>query len=73
VEDRERHPENVSPYHAIKIRACCLTPCTMRGRTWARSRPEGAEVVFERTAEVLGGLIKAYEDYESRSEKAWRV
>jgi hypothetical protein len=28
--------------------------------------------VFETAAEVLGGLVKAHEDYEARSEGAWR-
>ena len=32
--------------------------------------PRG-QALFETTAEVLGGLVKAYEDYELRSE-AWR-
>jgi hypothetical protein len=30
------------------------------------------QAFFETTAEVLGGLVKAYEDYEARSEGAWR-
>lgn len=33
--------------------------------------PRG-QVLFETTAEVLGGLVRAYEDYETRSEEAWR-
>jgi hypothetical protein len=31
-----------------------------------------AQALFETTAEVLRGLIKAYEHYEGRSESAWR-
>lgn len=31
-----------------------------------------AEALFETTAEVLGGLIKAFEHYEKRSEEAWK-
>ncbi len=31
-----------------------------------------AEALFETTAEVLGGLRKAYEHYESKAEEAWR-
>jgi hypothetical protein len=30
------------------------------------------QAFFETTAEVLGGLVKAYEDYEARSEGARR-
>jgi hypothetical protein len=28
--------------------------------------------LFETIAEVLGGLIKAFEHYESKAEEAWR-
>jgi hypothetical protein len=28
--------------------------------------------MFETAAEVLGGLAKAFEDYEKKNEPAWR-
>ena len=31
-----------------------------------------AQALFETTAEVLGGLIKAYDDYERKNEAAWQ-
>jgi hypothetical protein len=31
-----------------------------------------AQALFETTAEVLGGLTKAYDHFEQRSEEAWR-
>lgn len=31
-----------------------------------------AKALYETTAEVLGGLMKAYEHYAKRSEEAWR-
>jgi len=31
-----------------------------------------AQALFETTAEVLGGLSKAYQDFERKSERAWR-
>jgi hypothetical protein len=30
------------------------------------------KAMFETAAEVLGGLIKAFRDYEQKSEPAWR-
>jgi uncharacterized membrane-anchored protein YhcB (DUF1043 family) len=30
------------------------------------------KAMFETSAEVLGGLIKAFRDYEQQNEKAWR-
>jgi hypothetical protein len=31
-----------------------------------------AKAMFETSAEVLGGLKKAFSDYDQRSESAWR-
>ena len=28
--------------------------------------------MFETSAEVLGGLVKAFEDYEQKNESAWK-
>jgi hypothetical protein len=30
------------------------------------------KAMFETSAEVLGGLVKAFQDYELRNEGAWR-
>jgi hypothetical protein len=30
------------------------------------------KAMFETAAEVLGGLVKAFHDYEQKNEKAWR-
>src|SRR5450759_524185 len=32
-----------------------------------------AQALFETSAEVLTGLVKAFDDYENKSEKAWRT
>ena len=31
-----------------------------------------AQALFETSAEVLTGLVKAFDDYEHKHEKAWR-
>jgi uncharacterized membrane-anchored protein YhcB (DUF1043 family) len=30
------------------------------------------KAMFETSAEVLGGLVKAFRDYEQKNESAWR-
>ena len=30
------------------------------------------KAMFETSAEVLGGLVKAFQDYEQKNEAAWR-
>jgi len=32
-----------------------------------------AQALFETAAEVLTGLVKAFDDYEKKSEEAWRT
>jgi hypothetical protein len=32
-----------------------------------------AQALFETSAEVLTGLVKAFNDYEKKSEEAWRT
>ena len=32
-----------------------------------------AQTLFETSAEVLTGLIKAFDDYEKKNEEAWRT
>ncbi len=32
-----------------------------------------AQAMFETSAEVLTGLVKAFDDYEERAEPAWRA
>ena len=32
-----------------------------------------AQALFETSAEVLSGLVKAFDDYEEKSEAAWRT
>ena len=32
-----------------------------------------AQALFETSAEVLTGLVKAFGDYEKKNEKAWRI
>jgi hypothetical protein len=32
-----------------------------------------AQALFETTAEVLKGLVKAYDDFEQKQEEAWKV
>jgi hypothetical protein len=32
-----------------------------------------AQALFETSAEVLTGLVKAFDDYEKKSETAWRT
>jgi hypothetical protein len=38
-----------------------------------RVKEPRARTLFETSAEVLGGLVKAFSDYEQKFEDAWRA
>ena len=71
MEHRERYPENDPRHHTIRIKAMVSDKNHAREDVGKIDDPRG-QALFETTAEVLGGLVKAYEHYENRSEEAWR-
>lgn len=66
------YPESDPRYRSVRIRK-------MLGETMKHMREDVAKVsdpkaqaLFEASAEVLNGLITAYDHFEHRSEDAWR-
>ncbi len=65
------YPETDPRHHTTTIKGMLDDLIThVRGDVTNVSDPR-AEALFETTAEVLGGLKKAYDDYERRDEPAW--
>lgn len=72
MNDRTPYPESDPRYHTARIRDMLDASMRhMREDVDKVSDPQ-ARALFETSAEVLGGLIAAYEHYEQRSEPAWR-
>ena len=44
----------------------------LRGDVGKVTEPK-AQALFETSAEVLTGLVKAFDDYEKKSEETWRI
>jgi hypothetical protein len=66
------YPENDPRHHTLKIRKMLgETMKHMREDVTKVSDPK-AKALFEVSAEVLNGLITAYDHFEHRSEEAWR-
>lgn len=65
-------PESDPRYHSKHIRRM-LDDVSQHVREDVRKVDDPkAQALFEATAEVLDGLNKAYRDFESRSEAAWK-
>jgi hypothetical protein len=71
-EDRELYAESDPRHHTIKIRGMLSDIRDHRRQDVSKVEDPRAEALFETTAEVLGGLITAYEHYERGAEEAWR-
>jgi hypothetical protein len=70
--DRERYTESDPRHHTIKIRGMLSDLRAHLREDVGKVEDPRAEALFETTAEVLGGLITAYEHYENGVEEAWR-
>lgn len=68
-EDRERYAEGDPRHHPIKIRGMLADVRDHLREDVSKVEDPRAEALFETTAEVLGGLITAY---ERGAEEAWR-
>ena len=72
MSDKEQYPENDPRHHTMRIRGMLADTIQHVREDVSKVEDPRAQALFETTAEVLIGLTKAYEDYEDRSEEAWR-
>jgi hypothetical protein len=63
--------ENNPIHHTHKIKAQMRQLIDHLREDVGRITEPKAQALFETSAEVLTGLAKAFDDYESKSEKAW--
>ena len=65
--------KNNPVHHTLKIKARMRQLIEhLRGDVGKVTEPK-AQALFETSAEVLTGLVKAFEDYEKKGEAAWRT
>ena len=65
--------KNNPVHHTLKIKARMRQLIEhLRGDVGKITEPK-AQALFETTAEVLTGLVKAFDDYEKNNEAAWRT
>jgi hypothetical protein len=71
--DEENPYEESDPrYHTRRVKAALQTLREHLREDIAKVDEPRAEALFETAAEVLGGLLKAFEHYEGREEEAWQ-
>jgi len=70
--NRMRHDDSDPQHDMIKIRGLLDDVIRHAREDIARVSDPKAQALFETTAEVLGGLVRAYEHAAEKSEAAWR-
>ena len=65
--------ENNPIRHTYKIKAQMLQLIEHLREDVGKVTEAKAQALFETSAEVLTGLVKAFEDFEKKTEAAWRI
>ena len=66
------HSRNNPIHHTQKIKAQMRQLIDHLREDVGKVTEPKAQALFETSAEVLIGLVKAFDDYEKKSEAAWR-
>ena len=70
--DRQQYPESDPRHHTIKLKEMLRDTAQHAREDVGKVNDPKAQALFETTKEVLDGLAKAYDDFENRSEQAWK-
>ncbi len=69
--NRQMYSENDPRHHTAKIKEMLNQVSQHTREDVQKVDDPRAQALFETTAEVVDGLLKAYEDYENKAEPAW--
>jgi hypothetical protein len=70
--ERMTYAESDPRHHSGKIKAMLHEAMQHVREDVSKVTDPKAQALFETSAEVLGGLIAAYEHFEQKSEPAWQ-
>lgn len=70
--DRMQFSEDDPRHHTARLKQMLSDVINHARDDVSKVTDARAQALFETTAEVLGGLRKAYDDFEQRNETAWR-
>jgi hypothetical protein len=70
--DRMQYGENDPRHQTAKLKQMLRDVAAHAREDVGKVSDPKAQALFETTAEVLGGLEKAYQDFEDRNERAWK-
>ncbi|RAO74523.1 hypothetical protein [Dyella jiangningensis] len=72
MSNTSNYPESDPRHHTQKIKSMLEQSISHVRSDVGKVTDPKAQALFETTAEVLGGLVTAYDHFEQRSEEAWK-
>jgi hypothetical protein len=72
MDQAKQYPENHPCHYTVQVKSRLQALSQHLREDVAKINEPKAQALFETSAEVLGGLIKAFEHYESGSERAFQ-
>ncbi len=70
--NKTSYSENDPRYHTANVKKMLDDTTSHLREDINRIDDPRAQALFETSAEVLQGLIKAFDDYDTKAEKAWK-
>ena len=67
-----QYNENDPRHHTLKLKRMLNDTAVHAREDVSKVSDPKAQALFETTAEVLKGLVKAFNDYEEKREEAWK-
>ena len=71
--DRMQYDEKDPRHHTLKLKQILNDTANHAREDASKVSDPKAQALFEATAEVLTGLAKAFDDFEQKSEPAWKA
>ena len=71
--DRVQYEEHDPHHHTEEIKRMLNDAACRAHEDMVKISDPKAQALFETTAQVLMGLLKAFEDFEWKSERAWKA
>ena len=68
-----QYDEKDPRHHSLKLKQMLNDTATHAREDVRKVSDPKAQALFETTAEVLKGLVKAFDDFEAKNETAWRA
>ncbi len=71
--DRMQYDEKDPRHHALTLKQTLNDTVAQAREDVSKASDPKAQALFETTAEVLNGLVKAFDDFEEKREEAWKT